>query len=104
MLGDAFEEDLPEKAPSEASRIAYDVTLTNDEKREKLEELAEREPFTDGEVRGYFEMLSMLDSADRMQFGDAGDQERDLQPAESPANPAAEDPNAESIDPQPEEG
>lgn len=44
----------------EAGRVAYDDTLTIEEREERLELLAEEERELRGSVAGYMEMLPML--------------------------------------------
>ena len=48
----------------EAGVIAYDETITNDEKRERLRALMAEKPELEPSVTGYMEMLSMDDLAD----------------------------------------
>lgn len=54
-------EPAPYEGPSEAHRIAYDDSMTIDERREALDKLYDVDP---GGVAGYLSMLHMMEDAD----------------------------------------
>ena len=55
---------IPPEYLDEAGVIAYDDSLTTDERRERLGSLLADRPELEGSIKGYMEMLSNLDNID----------------------------------------